>query len=150
MIARLAVARLSIGRAHPVPELRHLERGPPHLRQRRDQPGHYARLADVTAMPPYDQNCHCPLPALAFQALLRQPFRRRARSRRYSFKGRAGRPQNTCPGPCIFFPLNTPAPPPRITPAPTVACSPIPTCPPRIAPSCTTLDPDIPVCAAMM
>src|SRR5580698_7595094 len=73
-----------------------------------------------------------------------------AKSRRYSFKGRAGLPQNTSPGPRIFFPLKTPAPPPRITPAPTVACSPIPTCPPKIASSSTTLDPEIPVCAAMI
>src|ERR1700721_2132619 len=69
---------------------------------------------------------------------------RRARSRKYSFKGRAGLPQNTSPAPRIFFPLSTPPPPPRITPAPTVACSPIPTCPPRIAPSSTPLDPEIP------
>src|ERR1700722_18280885 len=87
---------------------------------------------------------------LTIKILRRYPRRSLARSRKYSFKGRAGRPQNTSPAPRIFFPLNTPAPPPRITPAPTVACSPIPTCPPRIAPSSTTLDPEIPVCAAII
>ena len=37
-----------------------------------------------------------------------------------------------------------------MTPGPTVACSPIPTCPPKIAPSSTTDDPLMPVWAAIM
>src|SRR5260370_13030403 len=107
------------------------------------------RYSLCVRQPPQSPSSTTQSPQLHHQFYRSQRFFNRGRSRRYSFKGRAGRPQKTSPGPRIFLPLNTPAPPPRITPAPTVACSPIPTWPPRIAPSSTTLDPEIPVCAAI-
>jgi hypothetical protein len=42
-----------------MPKLRYLERRPMHLRHRRNQPGHNARLPDISSVPADHHNCHC-------------------------------------------------------------------------------------------
>src|ERR1700727_36643 len=58
MLRSLAVTGLAVCRAHAMSKLRDLERSPVHLRHGRDQPGHHARLPDISRVPADDHNRH--------------------------------------------------------------------------------------------
>ena len=115
VIGRLAVARLPIRRAEPMPILRNLHRRPSHLGHRRNQPRHHGGLPNVPGMPAHDDNRHRYSPSLPPRRVSRASV---ASSFRYARSGLAGVPQNTVPAPRRCLCGRIPAPEPTITPSP--------------------------------
>ncbi len=129
-------------------ELSNLEGGPPHLRHAANQPLDDTRLTDIPGVPAHDHNRHA-VPRLSVRSP--PPRFRRARSRRYSFQGPGWpAPEDfaltmhffTTQNPCAASSQNH-----ALTHRRMFSNSDLATY--GIAPSSTTLEPEIPVWAAM-